>query len=90
MRPAKNPGAATYFADAAKHSADAAAYFADAAAYFADAAAYFVDAAAYEQPLPFFVSTLRNAATRLITEHLTGRNWRTRFVLNRIFVDGAH
>ena len=47
----------------------------------------FVDSASYLQRLPFFVAPLRNSVTRWLTNTLTTPEWRTRFVLRRIFVD---
>jgi pimeloyl-ACP methyl ester carboxylesterase len=51
------------------------------------AALILIDAASYPQSLPFFVAQLRNPVTRFIAENLTTPEWRTRHVLERLFVD---
>jgi pimeloyl-ACP methyl ester carboxylesterase len=46
-----------------------------------------IDAASYSQALPFFVAQLRNPLTRFVAENLTTSEWRTRHVLEKLFMD---
>lgn len=44
-----------------------------------------VDAGVYEQPLPFFISTLRNEFTRFLMYKFTTPDWRSELVLKRVY-----
>ncbi len=47
----------------------------------------FIDPAIYDQPLPFFISDLRNPARRFISNTFTTPEWRARYVLDHIFAN---
>jgi pimeloyl-ACP methyl ester carboxylesterase len=44
-----------------------------------------IDPGVYEQPLPFFISTLRSEFTRFLMYHFTTADWRTQTVLRRVY-----
>lgn len=44
-----------------------------------------IDPGVYEQPLPFFISTLRSEFTRFLMYRFTTADWRTQTVLRRVY-----
>ncbi|HET9424897.1 MAG TPA: alpha/beta fold hydrolase [Gemmatimonadaceae bacterium] len=49
----------------------------------------FIDPGVYEQPLPFFISTLKSEFTRWLMYTFTTPDWRAETVLSRVYADDS-